>query len=111
MNVNGLNWKIVFTENENDLVVNGSVRLGVTDRNNLTVYLYDNLYGKLLRKVLIHELTHVWLFSYGYNLDVEFEEMLCSFVDTYARDILDVAESLENKGFEKNFKKVIDREN
>lgn len=106
MNVNGLNWKIKFTHNENDLIVDGSVRLGVTDRNRLTIYLYDNLYGNLLRKVLIHELTHAWLFSYDYELDVEFEEMLCNFVDTYAEEILYEAESLINKGFEKKFVKI-----
>lgn len=107
MNVNGLNWKIVFTENDNDLIVNSSVRLGVTDRNRLTIYLYDGLKGKLLRKVLIHELTHAWLFSYDYNLDVETEEMLCEFLDTYAESIIDEAdEYLENKGFQKNFKNL-----
>ena len=98
MNINGLNWKIVFTENDNDLIVNSSVRLGVTDRNKLTIYLYDGLKGKLLRKVLIHELTHAWLFSYDYDLDVETEEMLCEFLDTYAENIIDEAdEYLENK--------------
>ena len=107
MNINGLNWKIVFTENDNDLIVNSSVRLGVTDRNRLTIYLYDGLKGKLLRKVLIHELTHAWLFSYDYSLDVETEEMLCEFLDTYAENIIDEAdEYLENKGFQKNFKNL-----
>lgn len=107
MNINGLNWKIVFTENDNDLIVNSSVRLGVTDRNRLTIYLYDGLKGKLLRKVLIHELTHAWLFSYDYDLDVETEEMLCEFLDTYAENIIDEAdEYLENKGFQKNFKNL-----
>lgn len=107
MNINGLNWKIVFTENDNDLIVNSSVRLGVTDRNRLTIFLYDGLKGKLLRKVLIHELTHAWLFSYDYNLDVETEEMLCEFLDTYAENIIDEAdEYLENKGFQKNFKNL-----
>lgn len=107
MNINGLNWKIVFTENDNDLIVNSSVRLGVTDRNRLTIFLYDGLKGKLLRKVLIHELTHAWLFSYDYDLDVETEEMLCEFLDTYAESIIDEAdEYLENKGFQKNFKNL-----
>lgn len=107
MNINGLNWKIVFTENDNDLIVNSSVRLGVTDRNRLTIFLYDGLKGKLLRKVLIHELTHAWLFSYDYDLDVETEEMLCEFLDTYAESIIDEAdEYLENKGFQKKFKNL-----
>lgn len=88
VHINGFIWKIEFTDNEQDLIVGGVVRLGVTDRNNLTIYLFDGLYGNLLRKVLIHELTHAWLFSYDYFLDRETEEMLCSFVDTYSQDII-----------------------
>lgn len=86
----------MFTENESDLIVNDSVRLGVTDRNRLTIYLYNGLKGRLLRKVLIHELTHAWLFSYDYVLDVETEEMLCAFLDTYADDILSYADEYIN---------------
>ncbi len=97
MNVNGLNWKIKFTNKESDLIVDGTTRLGVTDRNNLTVYLFDGLYGNLLRKVLLHELTHVWLFSYGYHLDVGVEELICGFVDSYAQDIVFMAEDLLDK--------------
>lgn len=102
--INGLKWKIKFTDKEHDLIVNGVVRLGVADRNRLTIYLFDGLYGKMLRKVLIHELTHAWLFSYDYVLDVDTEEMLCAFVDTYAEDILHYADVYlsENKGV-KNF--------
>ena len=88
VHINGLIWKIEFTDNEQDLLVDEVVRLGVTDRNEQKIYLYNGLYGKELRKVLIHELTHAWLFSYGYRLDREIEEMLCSFLDSHAEDIL-----------------------
>ena len=109
MNVNGINWKIKFTSSERDLTVNGTVRLGVTDRNTATIYLYDGLYGNLLRKVLIHELTHAWLFSYDYDLDVEVEELICSFVDTYAQDIVFMADDLLAENiFMRKFKKPID---
>lgn len=104
VHINGLEWKIEFTDKKRDLLVDGIVRLGVTDRNTMTIYLSDNLYGRMLRKVLIHELTHAWLFSYMYNVDKETEEMLCSFVDNHAEDILRQTDLYlaENKGL-KNF--------
>lgn len=94
IHINGYEWKIEFTDKEQDLIVNGTVRLGVADRNERKIYLYSGLYGKMLRKVLIHELTHAWLFSYGYRLDRETEEMLCSFLDSHAEDILSNADFL-----------------
>lgn len=53
----------------------------------------------MLRKVLIHELSHAFVFSYGYSLTLEEEEFLCSFIDSYADDIITEADSLIQKGF------------
>lgn len=89
MIVNGIKWRIVFTNNPDDLDLNGTIRLGITDRNTHTVYIHNSLQGEMLKKVLLHELTHVWLFSYGYDLSVEIEEMLCGFVDTFLFDLSD----------------------
>lgn len=92
--VNKIKWKIEFTDDETLLWLNGYVRLGITDRNERTVYFSNALRGKLLQKVLLHELTHVWLFSYGYGFDVELEEMLCGFVDTFFVEIWDAVHSI-----------------
>lgn len=92
MRVNGLTWKIKFTNNTNDLRIGNRIHLGVTDRDSRTVFLDDSLRNRLLRKVLIHELTHVWAYSYGYNIDREDEEFLCSFIDTYAEEIINNAD-------------------
>lgn len=102
MRVNNIDWRVIFTGNPDDLELNHTIRLGITDRKTQTVYLYDGLRGNLLKKVLLHELTHVWLFSYGYDLGVEVEEMICEFVDTYAENILEMAQTLINTGFEEN---------
>lgn len=94
MVVNGIKWRVVFTNNVDDLELNGTVRLGITDRNTHTIYIHSNLQGDLLKKVLLHELTHAWLFSYGYDLSVEVEEMLCGFVDTFLFDLSDALDKL-----------------
>ncbi len=94
MYVNGIPWKIKFTDSNEDLYLRGAKRLGIADRRKHTIYLDDSLQGDLLKKVLLHELTHAWLFSYGYNMSVEDEEFISSFVDTHAEDILERAESV-----------------
>lgn len=94
MRINGINWKVKFTDRVDDLYLDGYVRLGITDRNTNTIYLDKNLEGDMLKKVLLHELTHAWLFSYGYDLEVGDEEFLCSFVDTHTEKIFDKADVL-----------------
>ena len=95
--INGIEWEIIFTNNIEELTTSeGLITIGVTDRNLKSIFLYDKLFGKLLRKVLLHELTHAWMFSYGYYLSVEEEEFVCSFVDTYAEEIIFEAENLLN---------------
>ena len=97
--INGIEWNIVLTTNSKELErSDGSVTLGVTDLNLRTIFLWRGLKGKLFRKVLIHELSHAFIFSYDYYLTLEEEEFLCSFVDTYAEDILNEANRLILEG-------------
>ena len=95
ININGYKWNVVYTHNREDLSrSDGSVTLGVTDRSVLCIYLYDKLQGHMLRKVLVHELVHAWIFSYDIYLSVEQEEFVCRFIDTYGDDILSKADEL-----------------
>lgn len=94
MAVNGIRWRVLFTDNPNDLELNGTIRLGITDRNTHTIYIHNSLQGEMLKRVLLHELTHAWLFSYGYDLSIEIEEMLCGFVDTFLFDLSDALDDL-----------------
>lgn len=97
--INGYEWKIVFTNSQSDLSrSDGSTALGVTDKNTGYIYLSSHLKGGLLRKVLLHELCHAFIFSYGYYLTVEEEEFLCSFVDSYAYDMVTLTNNLLNVG-------------
>lgn len=94
IHVNGHEWSIIFTSDPSNLRIGNTIHLGVTNKDTLQVYLNDDIRGDLLRKVLVHELTHVWMYSYGYFVDRETEEMLCSFVDTYAQDVIEHADEI-----------------
>ena len=93
--VNGYEWLIKYTHDPIELSRNdGTVTLGVTDTSLLTVFIYDGLSPYMRSKVLTHELVHVWMFSYGYYLSIREEEFVCSFIDTYGRDIIENADRI-----------------
>lgn len=98
--INNIEWDIIFTNNTDDLKrSDGSVTFGVTDVNVLGIFIWSSLRGRMLRKVMVHELSHAFIFSYGYFLTLEEEEFLCSFIDTYAEDIIECTDSVLTKGF------------
>jgi Zn-dependent peptidase ImmA (M78 family) len=97
--INNVDWGIILTSNlENLKRSDGSVTLGVTDINLRVIFLWKNLNEHMMRKVLIHELCHAFVFSYGYYMTEDEEEFLCSFIDTYAEDIIEDAEILLSTG-------------
>ena len=101
--INGIQWNIIFTNNTDNLKrPDGSITLGVTDILCRTIFIWAGLTGRMLRKVVIHELSHAFVFSHEYELSLDEEEFLCSFIDTYALDILSMADELilgDNKEF------------
>jgi len=73
----------------------GILTLGTTDPNTATVYLSSELYGELLRKVLIHELSHCVMVSYGCpQMSFDAEEWVCNFIIDYGTYITNLANEL-----------------
>lgn len=83
----------------------GVVTLGVTDRRMLCIFIYGRLEGGLLMKVLRHELCHAYLFSYGYAIPKDYEEILCRFVHSHAWDIMRDSETISRSI--RSYKKAI----
>lgn len=68
--------------------------IGMCDRSTHEICLSDRLRGAMLRKVLIHEVTHSAMMSYRIDMSVEQEELFCDLVATYGDEIFEVADSL-----------------
>lgn len=73
---------------------NGSTTIGSCDDNTKSIYLNRNLNGKMLKKVLCHELTHAAMFSYNVELSYEQEELLADLLATYGEEIIDITDNL-----------------
>lgn len=101
--MNGLIWHVRYTQPNNPVLVDrtGTLTVAVTDPATMTIYLADNLHGAFLNRVLLHELGHVTMYSWGLLDDVhrmvkkaywiEAEEWICNFIADYGNQIYSIA--------------------
>ena len=96
--ISGTIWHVVF-KNPSDGQLersDGTISVGVTDRNTRCIYLSSALQGKFLRKVLIHEVCHAICMTYDLYMPIEQEEYLCDFVATYGDQVFDIVDGMIN---------------
>lgn len=101
--MNGYLWRIrTVPRNDPELIdTTGQVSVATTDWENRVVNLSEDLYGEFKARVLIHELGHCALFSFGLIDEIrrcvypeywiEAEEWICNFIGDYATEIFEVA--------------------
>ena len=97
--VNGSLWKIVYCNpsSQNLMRSDNTYTLGVCDNPQKTIFLSDRLSGKLLDKVICHELTHVYCFEFNYAMDIQTEEIVADFMSLFGRDIIYLADEIMDK--------------
>ena len=68
--INNIKWKINFVSANFPLLqrLNGEFTIGACDNLTRTIYINNLIEGKLLNKVLCHEIVHAAMFSYGVDL-------------------------------------------
>ena len=88
--VNNQEWELRFVNpnSKNLMRSDGSITLGMTDNNTKTVYINNRLNNYMTDKVLCHELTHVYAFSFDYFIDIQTEEIVADFLSLFGRDII-----------------------
>lgn len=104
--MNGVFWRVKFVNPRSRMLYDrsGNQRLATTDPTSHTVYLSRSLDGTTLVTVLLHELGHCVLFSYGLIDEIrkavrpeywyDAEEWVCNIIADYGRDILAVAQDI-----------------
>lgn len=95
ININGLIWSVKVVSKGNKALKrhNGSAAFGATDRKTQTIYLSKSL-GKNMYKVLCHELTHAYIYSYQVYMSERTEEFVVDFIATYGKQIVDMTYKL-----------------
>ena len=101
--MNGLRWRVRFTYPTDPVLVDrtGTLTIGVTDSATMTIYLSNELRGSFLTTVVLHELSHAMMVSYGY-LDIihkyckkrywiDMEELIANLISQQAKEIFERA--------------------
>ena len=99
ININNEEWYIKFVISDHPLLYrsDGSLSIAACDDNTKTIYINNQLSGKLFKKVLCHELTHAAMFSYNIDLTIEQEELLADLIATYGEEIITITNKVFNK--------------
>lgn len=91
----GMNYtvKIVNAEDDN-LLLKGFYRAGLTSRIEETIYMADNLNNEMFKRVLLHEITHVYIYASG-MAQVEWqEENVADFIEAHLLEIYETYKKL-----------------
>ena len=101
--MNGLRWRVRFTYPTDPVLVDrtGTLTIGVTDSSTMTIYLSNELRGSFLTTVVLHELSHAMMISYGYLEQihryckkrhwVDMEELIANLIAQQAKEIFERA--------------------
>lgn len=104
--LNGHEWEVRRVDARHPRLVDRTGRrcLATTDPDTMTVYVDAKLAGPMLDRVLIHEIGHCVMWSYGLLDDIhrmvrpecwiEAEEWVCNFVADYGNIIFDSARAV-----------------
>ena len=94
--INGITWYMIRVRSDSPMLMrsDGSITVGMCDRETQTIYISDALHGRFLRKVLLHEICHSAMFSYGIDMSVVQEELFFYFLSTYGDEIIAITDSV-----------------
>ena len=94
--VNDTVWQLRFVNprDKNLRRRSGSFTIGMTDNNQKTVFIADNLSDYMTDKCLAHELTHVYAFTMNYLMSEETEEIVADFISLFGRDVIYLLDDL-----------------
>lgn len=94
--VNGIKWSIKFVPFYDQKLrrSDGVHVLGSTDNIKKVTLIADNLSVEMTRKVLSHEMVHVFCFSYGVHMDIETEEIVADFLSLYGSEVIAMVDEM-----------------
>lgn len=104
--MNGYLWKVIFVDPGSDLLVDrtGNLTVATTDPETYCMYVSTDISGDFLKKVLVHELGHCCMISFGLIDDIhrmvkpkywiDAEEWVCNFIADYGLKIFSIAYSI-----------------
>lgn len=92
--INGYPFKVKFVDGSTPKMNpdKNSYNLGLTQYLNGTISIRKNLNQRATRSTVLHELTHAFMFAFGYN--IEGEEAICDFFGAQGDQIVQIADRI-----------------
>lgn len=90
-------WDVVIIDSRDDKMNPGCEYqyMGLCEYNRLQISIADDLPASVARAVVIHELTHAYMSSYGYNITES--EGICDFFGAHGDEIIAHADQIMRK--------------
>lgn len=94
--INNIKWNIAFVNPNDEILMrsDGSVTVGVTDRDTCCVYISNAIFGTFFEHVLCHELCHCVCMSWNIYMQLDDEEKLCNFMADHGKEIIYLLDDL-----------------
>ena len=104
--MNGYLWHCVLVRPNADILIDrtGARRIATTDARTRSIYISQSVDPGMRKRVILHELAHVAMLSYGLIPEVEqftipseqitAEEWVCNFIADYGHEIFEIAAAL-----------------
>lgn len=92
--INGYPFKVKFVDADKPKMNpdKGHYNFGLTEYIDGVISIRKGLNYRATRSTVIHELTHAFLFAFGYT--IEGEEAMCDFFGSQGDDIIKMADSI-----------------
>lgn len=106
--INELNWTFeTVEENDERLLIDNDEVFGITHFKTLEIFVVKNvLNDEVFKRTIRHELTHAYLYSYGFIGSCMDEEYICNFMEIYGEKIVeqtnDIYEKVKSTAFSKS---------
>ena len=96
---NGFHWNVRWANPTDPILIDRTLTktVAVTDPDTMTIYLSNQLSGSFLTTVVLHELSHAMMISYGYleqihryckkRYWVDMEELIANLIAQQAKEI------------------------
>ena len=96
--INDRKWKLKLVKDNDKVLEKTDDEMsvcGITHFSKATIYINQEIDKDVMRDTIIHELTHAFLFVYGFGQVENFtEEMVCDIMGAYATDIIILADAI-----------------
>lgn len=97
LKINDLTWELKIVDRDSEFLKLDDpdlVNAGITDYHDLKIYIDQSLSDDMIQRTIIHELTHAFIFSYGYS-DMMNEEEICKFIESHLISLYNLLEYMK----------------